>query len=290
MESKPVEQIRKWSSKGLQKLKLLKDFLRFLNHRFWDDHILMFAGSLSYTTLLSIVPTVAVIFSLLSSFPVFKTMLMKIETFIFSNFMPATGEVVQEHMLGFVENASNMTSFGLVALIVVVLMLIYSIDNVLNSIWQTNKTRKTIVSFAIYWTVLTLGPILMGVSLTVTSYVISLARFTNGPLVELHSRALSALPFGASVLTFLMLYMLVPNRSVRISHALCGAVTAAMLFEIFKKVFALYITHFPTYQAIYGAIAAIPILFVWIYLSWVVILFGAEIAACMDRFNSSEET
>jgi membrane protein len=250
----------------------------------------MFAGSLSYTTLLSIVPTVAVIFSLLSSFPVFKTMLMKIETFIFSNFMPASGEVIQEHMLGFVENASKMTSFGLAALIVVALMLIYSIDKVLNSIWQTNKARKVIVSFAIYWTVLTLGPILMGVSLTVTSYVISLAKFSNGALVELHSRALSALPFGASVLTFLMLYMLVPNKSVRFSHALCGAVTAAILFEIFKKVFALYITHFPTYKAIYGAIAALPILFIWVYLSWVVILFGAEIAACMDSFNASEET
>lgn len=267
----------------------LFEFLKFFKRRIDEDRILVNAGSLSYTTLLSLVPMMAVMISVLSAFPGFRKLRMEIEDFIFRNFVPTLGEMIHDQMTGFVENASRMTSVGIVALVIVALMLIHSINAVFNDIWRTKMTRRAIASFSIYWTILTLGPVLMGVSITVTSYLVSLTAFSDGSFNEIRNRILGLLPFFSSVLAFLMLYTLVPNRSVRFRSAFAGALTASVLFEISKKGFTLYITNFPSYQAIYGALAAIPILLVWIYLSWVITLFGAELAASLDSFRQDKK-
>ncbi len=264
-------------------------FSRFLAQRFREDRILLHSGYLSFVTLLSLVPLVTVVFSALSLFPVFQTWREEIEKFVLRNFIPASGEIIEEHLGGFVENASQMTPIGVTVLIIVALLLVSSVDRALNQIWRTSKPRRVIVSFSIYWVVLTLGPLLIGASLVVTSYLISLTEFTESTFIELRAQVLGSLPFLASVLAFLLLYLLVPNKVVHVWNALTGAVIAAVLFELSKSAFAFYLTHFPSYQAIYGALAAIPILFVWVYVSWVVTLVGAEIAASLDAFFSKDQ-
>ena len=269
-------------------LKITSAYLHYLVRRFQEDRILIHAGYLSYVTLLSLVPLITVVFSAFSLFPVFQEWRGTVEAFVFKNFVPTLGAAIQGHFVRFVENASKMTPVGLVVLIVVALLLVASIDHTLNHIWRVRKNRRLVVSFSIYWVVLTLGPVLIGTSLVTTSYLLSLTGFEENTLVAVRNRFWESLPYLASFLTFMLLYMVVPNTRVHFWSALSGALIAALLFEFSKSAFVLYFTHFPVYQAIYGALASIPLLFVWVYVSWVVVLIGAEIAASLDGFLEAQ--
>ncbi len=260
-------------------------FSRHLLERMAHDRIKVTSGYLAYVTLLSLVPMLAVIFSVMSAFPVFQEFQVVIEDFVYNNFVPAAGEAVREYMTGFVANASKMTAMGVAALIVVALLLISAIDQNLNHIWRNKKKRPLGVAFAIYWMILSLGPVIAGASIAMTSYIVSLKMFSDTGLLTYWQRVLGLLPFLLSSLAFLGLYIIVPNIKVKLSHALVGAIIAGALFELSKKGFALYISYFPSYQAIYGALATIPILFIWVYLSWMIVLFGAEITAALGDFD-----
>lgn len=266
-----------------------KDILwGYINHC-RDDQITVVAGNLAFVSLLSVVPLVSVTFSILKAFPVFESFKQTIEAFIFDNFVPTSSDQIQQYINSFVDNASQMTAIGIVALVFVALQLISSIDKTLNRIWNTRRTRKKVISFAIYWMVLTLGPIFVGASLGVTSYVISLAAMADSYTPGIGDFFIKLLPFVMSTLAFVLLFMVVPNAEVKFKAALSGAMVAAILFEVSKRVFALYITSFPSYQVIYGALASIPILFIWVYVSWVVVLLGAEFTVFISPyFNESQ--
>lgn len=208
----------------------------------------------------------------------------QIENYVYGNFIPASGDVVQQTIGEFVDNASKGGAIGIGALVIFALMLISNIDKVLNQIWKSPKKRPLIISFSIYWMVITLGPLFVGASIAISSYVISLGGLQAGVFSGVMEFFLRWLPLFFSVLAFLMMYLMVPNVRVKVRDALIGAVIAAILFELTKKGFAIYISNFPSYQAIYGALAAIPILFVWVYLSWIVVLIGAEITAGLPEF------
>ena len=255
--------IKDWHSA----LKITNEYLKYLFVRFKEDRIIFYSGYLSYVTLLSMVPLLAVTFSAFSLFPVFQEWRGELEAFVFKNFVPTMGEAIQGHFLRFIENATKMTPVGLVILILLALLLIYSIDHTLNHIWRVRKNRRLIVSFSIYWVVLTLGPVLIGTSLLTTSYLLSLTGFEENTLLAVRKLFLESLPYLASFSSFLLLYLVVPNTSVHFWSALSGAMIAAILFELSKSAFALYFTHFPVYQAIYGALAIIPLLFIWVYVS-----------------------
>ncbi|GHA14094.1 virulence factor BrkB family protein [Oceanisphaera arctica] len=261
------------------------DFGGFMLKRIQKDRLKITAGYLAYITLLSLVPMLAVVFAMMSAFPMFAELRDTIQTFVFSNFVPAAGEVVQESIQGFINNASKTTAIGVAALAVTAMMLISAIDENFNHIWRVTQKRRWSVAFATYWMILTLGPILVGASLALTSYVTSLRVFQADTVLGIGTLLLGFLPFLLSTLMFVVFYMVVPNVRVRFSHAICGALVAALLFEMAKRAFAFYITQFPSYEAIYGALATIPILFVWVYLSWMIALLGAELTASLGDYE-----
>ncbi|MBO1520508.1 virulence factor BrkB family protein [Oceanisphaera pacifica] len=260
-------------------------FSRFLLQRVKDDRLKITAGYLAYITLLSLVPMLAVIFAMMSAFPMFAELRDTIQQFVFTNFVPAAGDVVQTKIQSFVDNASKTTAVGVVALAFTAMLLISAIDQNFNYIWRVSQKRRVSVAFATYWMILTLGPILVGASLAITSYVTSIRLFENDVL-GLGGHLLSLFPFILSTIMFIAFYMVVPNTRVKFSHAVCGALVAGLLFEIAKRGFAFYIVKFPSYEAIYGTLATIPIIFVWVYLSWMVALLGAEITAGLGEYES----
>lgn len=260
------------------------EFLGFMWRRIQDDRLKVTAGYLAYITLLSLVPMLAVVFAMMSAFPMFEELRETIQNFIFTNFVPAAGDVVQDKIQSFVDNASKTTAIGVAALAFTAMLLISAIDQNFNYIWRVSEKRRISVAFATYWMILTLGPILVGASLVLTSYITTIQMF-NGDVLGIGTRLLSALPFFLSTAMFVVFYMVVPNTRVRFTHAICGALVAGILFEIAKRAFAFYIIKFPSYEAIYGTLATIPIIFVWVYLSWMVALLGAEITAGMGEFE-----
>ncbi len=274
-------------------------FGRYLLTRMGHDRVNVNAGYLAYITLLSIVPMLTVLLSVLSSFSIFADAGDAIQDFVITHFVPAAGDAVKGALLEFVSNTGKMSAVGGAFLFVAALMLISNIDQNLNYIWRVKNKRRAVFSFSMYWMVLTLGPILVGASIAATSYVTSLRILESDAISGVYNLLLRWLPFLLSFFAFVGLYLLVPNKKVYLSHAVVGAIVAAILFEASKKGFAAYITQFPSYQLIYGALAAIPILFVWVYLCWLIVLVGAEVTAalgerehwsgCKEMVHSSEK-
>ncbi len=245
------------------------------------------AGNLAYVSLLSLVPLVAVVFALFAAFPMFSDVSIQLRHFIFANFMPATGDIIQRYIEQFVANSNKMTAVGACGLIVTALLLMYAIDSALNTIWRSKRARPKVYSFAVYWMILTLGPLLAGASLVISSYLLSL-RWVSG-FDSLIDNVLRIFPLLLSWLAFWLLYSIVPTTRVPARDALVGSLVAALLFELGKKGFALYITMFPSYQLIYGVLAVIPILFVWVYWTWCIVLLGAEITVPLGDYRALKE-
>ncbi|NAI02472.1 virulence factor BrkB family protein [Escherichia coli] len=221
------------------------------------------------------------------SFPMFSDVSIQLRHFIFANFLPATGDVIQRYIEQFVANSNKMTAVGACGLIVTALLLMYSIDSALNTIWRSKRARPKIYSFAVYWMILTLGPLLAGASLAISSYLLSLRWASD--LNTVIDNVLRIFPLLLSWISFWLLYSIVPTIRVPNRDAIVGAFVAALLFEAGKKGFALYITMFPSYQLIYGVLAVIPILFVWVYWTWCIVLLGAEITVTLGEYRKLKQ-
>ena len=263
------------------KAKLFLDFLIYFKKKSSYNRISTIAGHLSYITLLGIVPFFTIFAAVFSYFPTFDQLFIQIQSFIVSNFVPASSEIINSHLTELLANAKKMTALGFVFLIVIALFLMRAIDKSINLIWETKKHRPILMSFSIYWMILTLSPLILGASILITSTFI-LEIFTKVSSLKL---LFILLPFLLSSFLFLLLYLLVPNVKVSFKHAFFGAVFTANLLEISKYFFRIYIDYFSAYHTIYGAIASIPILFVWIYITWFLVLLGAEFTAILGRFD-----
>ncbi|WP_456445380.1 virulence factor BrkB family protein [Thiolapillus sp.] len=269
----------------LQNLLSLLTFMRRMLARFISHGGLERTGSLAYTTLLSLVPLMTVVFAILSAFPIAERVSEMVQDFIFQNFMPASGEVVHSYLMEFSRKASKLSGVGFLALIVVAIMLVSTIDNTFNAIWDVQRKRRPLNKFLVYWAVLSMGPVLVGASVLASSYLISLPMVSEATSTGMGRTLLGWVPSVSSGIAFTLLYWLVPNRPVKFWHALAGGALGAMLFELTKMGFAWYVTTFPTYEAIYGALAAIPIFLLWIYLSWLVVLLGAEFTYALGAWR-----
>jgi len=264
----------------------LKAFGRHLWKHFQEDRSLEAAGALSYTSLLALVPLMAVTLGVISAFPVFDQWAKEVETYIFANFVPAAGDTIHQYVTEFVGRTAGLTGAGTAFLVVTAILLMSSIEKSLNRIWRVRNQRRPVNRLIIYWAVLTLGPLLAGASLALTSYFAALPllapEIVRGLLQEL---MIKTAPFFVALVGFTLVFIIVPNRRVRWHHALAGAVLSALMFESAKAGFVFYVTNFPTYERLYGALATIPLFFVWIYVSWVVVLLGASVAAALTTFQ-----
>ncbi len=260
-------------------------FADYVAQQFFRDKCLSTAASLSYTTLLSVVPLMAVMFTSTAAFPAFEDLDRQIESFVFDSFVPSVGDTLRTYLHEFSEKATALRSAGILFLFVTVLLTMSTIEVTFNSIWQVTEHRRPLVRFLVYWAVLTIGPLLVGIGLVVTSYLISLPLFTEvDTSVGLKGGLLAVTPFLSVTLAFTLIYKVVPNRMVRLKHAVLGGLIAGLLFELAKRGFAFYLTYFPTQEAIYGTFASIPVFLLWIYLSWVIVLLGAEITHCLTSY------
>ncbi|MDC7860356.1 virulence factor BrkB family protein [Pantoea ananatis] len=260
-------------------------WLKLLWKRIDNDAMTTQAGNLAFVSLLALVPLIAVVFALFAAFPVFSDISVQLKNFIFTNFMPAAGNTLQRYLEQFVANVHRMTAVGAVGLIVTALLLMHSVDSALNAIWRSDKKRPLVYSFAVYWMILTLGPLLAGASLAISSYLLSLKWINVTGVTSLVDQMLRFFPLLLSWLSFWLLYSIVPTQRVPSRDALTGALVAGLLFELGKKGFALYVTMFPSYQLIYGVLAVIPILFLWVYWTWCIVLLGAEITVTLDDYR-----
>lgn len=266
-------------------------FARFVWQRFRDDKCFETAGALAYTTLFALVPMAAAVFGILSIMPAFQGVTETLRDFVFSNFVPAAGNAVQDYIMKFVGNTRKLTGIGAIVLLLSALAMLFNIEERFNRIWRVNHRRPPVSRFLMYWGALTLGPLLVLGGVTLTSYLAA-APFIGR--VDAHhgiwQHLWSVLPFVVTLLGLFALYMLVPNCRVRWRQAGTGALLAAILFEIARWAFSSYVRGVPSYEQIYGQLAVIPIFLIWVYLSWVIVLLGASVSASLTAFVYRPDT
>lgn len=248
---------------------------------FGEDRLFDEAASLSYTSLLAMVPLLAVVFGVASIFPVFQQWSEQLQTFVFSNFVPASGDQIQAYLSGFLESVGKLTLTGTLFLIVTALMLMVRIERTFNLIWRVPVARGFGNRVVMYWAVLTLGPMVLGAAIALSAQPV-FERVVMGAATDSNWRALGI--FSLSWLAFTLMFLLVPNRRVRFTHALAGAFLSALLFSLAKKAFVAFVAN-ASFNVIYGALATVPIFLFWLYLVWIVVLLGASLAASLTTFN-----
>ncbi len=256
------------------------DTVRTLRERFREDRLGITASSLTFTTLIALVPLVTVMLAVFSAFPMFAGFQLALEKYFVQNLVPESiAQPVLKSLTQFATKATQMGSAGLAALVVTAFALVLTIDRTLNSIWRVRRKRPLTQRVLVYWAALTLGPLLVGVSLTLMTYALSNTTRTTRSMSTGAEFALQSIEFLLFALGVAALYRFIPNTFVRWRHAMAGGVFVALGLQMAKQGIALYVGKAPLYANVYGAFATVPIFLLWLYLMWVVVLLGAVIAA-----------
>lgn len=253
--------------------------------RFSEERCLQIASILTFTALLALVPIITVTLTLISAFPVFREWMLNVQQFIVQNMLPESAESIALYAERFAENAARLTAVGLAFLFVTAMIVLLTIDRALNQIWRVQRRRPTVQSVFIYWALLTVGPLLIGASLSLTSWMVSESLGLVKDVPHAGEVTLKVIPILLTGIAFTLVYIAIPNRRVLVRDALTGGFLAALAFEGMKHGFATYVTHFPAHKVVYGAFASVPIFLLWIYLSWLVVLSGAVVAAVMPDWR-----
>jgi membrane protein len=268
----------------MEKLFDLYGFLRFVVRRWQDDRCPLIAGSLTYTTILALAPMFAVGVAVLSSAPFFGEVMNKFKIFLLLNLTPEVAQaIITEYIPQLARNAHRLTAVGGFLVLVAAVWMLLTIDKTLNSIWRVRRSRPYWVSISGYVALIVSAPVLIGVGVTVTTYLMQI-REVNAP-PEIRTVLLRLVPTVMSTLAFFLVYRIIPHRKVPWPHALLGALVAAIAFESAKELFEIYVHATPAFNRVYGAFAAIPVFLIWIYFSWLVVLFGAELTACASYWH-----
>jgi membrane protein len=271
----------------LKNINDIRALVNFIAERFSRDRCTETAASLTFTTLLSLVPLMTIALTMFSAFPVFEDFSIHIKIYLLENLMPDTaGVVITRYMQQFTDSATRLTTVGIGFLGLTAMMMMLTIDRTFNVIWRVKRPRPLVNRLVIYWAVLTLAPLLVGASLSLTSWLVGLSMGYAKHIPVFGIETLKILPVLLTLLAFALMFRLIPNRYVPHRHALIGAFVAAVLFETMNRIFGYYVSHFPTYKLVYGAFASVPIFLMWIYLSWLTILLGAEITASLSHWRT----
>ncbi|MDH1917115.1 YihY family inner membrane protein [Acinetobacter junii] len=266
-------------------------FIVFVLRRFEADRCREQAGSLTYTTLFAVVPMLTVFLVIISSIKALEPARQQLQQLIYSNFLPKSTIAFDKALNAFTEKSSNLTVIGVLFLFVTTVLMLTSIETVFNRIWRVKETRTGLVGFMRYWTIISLGPIVLGSAFVLSSTVASMNVLSNnfagyqldGALI------LWLISFILTIVGFFILYWTIPNRTVPIFSAVIAAFFSATVFEILKRLFGWIMSNFTSYEIVYGAFAAVPIFLLWIYLSWNIILLGVEVSYALTAFHSGKE-
>ncbi|MDA0998608.1 MAG: YihY family inner membrane protein, partial [Proteobacteria bacterium] len=263
-------------------------FVRYIGQRFGEDRCLRMAAGLSYTSLLAVVPLTAIAFSMLAAFPVFHGVRESLQDAMFANLLPSTAEASQEYFDRFVSNTASLSAVGIVALAATAVLLLGTIESDLNGIFRVARPRALVPRLLVFWAILTLGPLLLGASFSLSTYFFAATEWlgidiVQGPL----GFAASLTPTIMIILMLTLFYVVIPNRPVGMTAGVIGGVTAGLVFTALRKLFGWYVVTFPTYQNIYGALSVVPIFLIWMYLSWLVVLMGAVLTASVSEWQSA---
>lgn len=260
-------------------------WMRYLLRQFLDRDVMRSAAALSYSSLLALIPIVAIGFSALASFKAFRNTREQLTHLLVSNLLPAFSEQVEGHIALFLDNVSHMTAIGIGFLAVAAIALFITIEQALNDIWGARNSRSWAWRVLAFWTTLTLGPLAIAVTLSFSSSIVDATQNWYGAQAFL-SLLNVALPPILATFSFTLLYLTVPNFPVPWRSALAGGLVAGLLFECARRFFASYLHVSTSYEIIYGTLAALPLFIIWMYLFWLVVLVGGLVAASFSRRHS----
>src|SRR5690554_582086 len=280
----PLDTLQRWKEHVGDRARA-SSFARFLGRRFLDDRLFEAAGALSFTTVLALVPLSIVVFGVLSAFPVFEQWSEALRGFIFANFVPNAAQAVESYLLQFSANTGQLTAVGVITLVVTVLITLHGVETAFNRIWRVKSARPQVTRFLVYWTVLTLGALVAAASIALVTSVFAMDIFRTVSGAWLQRNLVGMAPFAIELVAVAAIYRVVPHRTVKWRHAFAGALLAAVLLELLKRLIALYLGSFDAYERIYGQVAFFPILLLWIYAAWVAVLLGASFAASVSAFR-----
>lgn len=263
--------------------------IRTVQQRYVADGCSHSAAALTYMSLFALVPLLTVMYAILSAVPAFQEVGNQIQSLIFDNFVPATGKDVESYLSQFSDKARKLTGVGIAFLGVTAILMLKNIEKAFNAIWKTRENRHGLSSFLLYWAILSLGPIFIGLALAISTYLVSLkVVFDQVDVLGIGPGLLQLLPYLLTSAAFTLIFVAVPNCRVPIKHALIGGLITALVFELAKQLFTGIVAN-TSYQSIYGTFAAIPLFLLWIYLSWLIVLAGAELVHAISGFNSLDD-
>jgi membrane protein len=259
-----------------------RNLVRFAIRRLNEERLPQVAGSLTFTTVLALVPVLTIALAVFTTFPLFTTFRQSVEAYFFRSLMPPTiANTILGYLNQFAAQATRLSAVGAVALVVTAIAMMAMVDRTFNQIWRVKSKRPLVQRILVYWALITLGPLLIGVSISVTSYLFTATSDVVGHIPMAGAVFYTAVSLVLTGGAFTLLYVVVPNRLVHWRDAAAGGVLAAIAFELSKRVFAVFVAKFHTYTIVYGALAAVPIFLVWIYLGWLITLSGAIVSAAL---------
>jgi membrane protein len=260
----------------------VRDLFLFARRRLQEESLPQVAGSLTFTTVFALVPLLTIALAIFTTFPMFNTFRSSLEAYFVQSVMPKSiSSTILNYLTMFASKATRLSAVGAVALIFTSIAMMNLIERVFNRIWRVRGQRSWTKRILVYWALVTLGPLFIGVSLTMSSQVFMATSDLVGHVPFLGTLIYTVLSFALTMATFTLLYVTVPNRDVDWHDAAWGGLVAGLAFEIAKRGFAIFITQFPTYSKIYGALAALPLFLLWVYVSWMITLVGALLTAAL---------
>ncbi|MES2150559.1 MAG: YihY family inner membrane protein [Pseudomonadota bacterium] len=260
----------------------MRDLFRFARQRLNQERLPQVAGSLTFTTTLALVPLLTIVLAIFTTFPIFGNFRAALDAYFVQTVMPkGIANTIISNLTMFASKATRLSAVGAVALIFTSAAMMGMIERAFNQIWRVKQARPLAQRVTIYWALVTLGPLLVGLSLTLTTQLVMATSGIAGSLPFIGAVLYTLLSVGLTTGAYTLLYMTVPNRHVDWRDAVWGGLVAAIAFEVAKRLFGVFIRQFPTYAIIYGALAALPLFLLWLYLSWMITLVGALLTAAL---------